>query len=657
MSKPTIAPGGGFAVEGVAPEAYSWARILGLWALVTLPMVVVTWLIVPWLIAHSRAPAALLFFSLSSFGILAQGVLARLLLRREDTVWTWAALRARLWLVSPRHPRTGRQSKKPYLWLVPLVAVAALSLFLSQAAVAATMMFHFLRDPATSRFFPSHAKTFGLMSPELAGQWWLLAVVPIVGCLSIYAGEELFFRGLLLPRMRGRGGWLANALLSSLHYVYVPWMIPARLVATVGSVWAAQRYRSNWIPVLVRLPEVLGLTAATLIGVTSFTFPPIPAPVTAPRLEGGATAAAVRTLPLSSLPAWSPEKPSLSVDLRSRDVSALDLRARAQDLSYAAFDNYTRWPSADRLPEGFDPAGILAKGSDPGLGLRALHAQGVTGRGVGIGIIDVPLLLDHREYAAQLRWHESLLEVLRPLPASLHGPAVASIAVGRTVGVAPEADLYFIATSFDGPRPLFLMPHLFAQAIRRFVDINRALPTNRKIRAISLSQGWGDAAVGCHDAEAAVALARADGIAFFSVTRNAAHGGLGRPPLSDPDSFAAHVPAWMWRDDRFGGLTRAKLFSIPIDNRTLASEAGPEAMVHFPIGGHSWGPPFMAGVYALAAQVDPSITPERFLDLALRHAWRRPDATAENRIASLILDPAALVAALKTARARAQSAS
>jgi hypothetical protein len=195
--------------------------------------------------------------------------------------------------------------------------------------------------------------------------------------------------------------------------------------------------------------------------------------------------------------------------------------------------------------------------------------------------------------------------------------------------------------------PMIVMPHLFAQAIRRFVEINRALPADRRIRAISLSQGWGDAAVGCHDAEAAVALARAEGIAFFSVTHDCAYGGLGRPPLSDPDSHAAHVPAWMWRDDRFGNLTRAKLFSIPIDNRTLASAAGPEAMVHFPIGGHSWGPPFIAGVYALAAQVDPSITPERFFQLAQRHAWRRPGATAENRIASIILDPAALVATLR----------
>jgi hypothetical protein len=633
-----------------ALEAYSWKRILLLWSLATVPMVVLTWLVAPWLIARSRVPAALVFFFSSSLGMAGQGALAWGLLRQEAPAWTVAGLRRRLWLVTPRHPRTQRSGRKPYLWLVPLVGVAALALLVSQALVALTMAFHFLREPAVSRFFPSYAKTFGLMSPELAGQWWLLLVVPAVGLLGL-AGEELFFRGLLLPRTRGRASWLANALLSSLHYLYIPWMVPARLVATIGPVWAARRYRSNWIPVLVRLNEMVGLAVATLVGVTSFTFPPATAPLSTPHVARGPSPPPLQVRPLPALPACDPEKPTLSVDLRARDVSALDLRQRAPDLDCAVFDSHTLWPPADRLPQGFAPARILAQSANPGLGLRAVHARGVTGRGVGIGIIDMPLLPDHQEYASQLRWYEFTQspgrERARLPPPHMHGSAVASIAVGRTVGVAPEADLYFIATPSESPIAAVLMPHFLAQAIRRFVDINRALPANRKIRVISLSMGWGDAALGCHDADSAVALARAEHIAFFSVTHDFAYGGLGRPPLSEPDSFDAYVSSWMWRDDRFGSLSRTRLFSIPIDNRTLASAAGPQTMVYFPMGGFSWGPPFMAGTYALAAQVDPSITPERFFDLAMRHARRQPRATAERRMASLVLDPAALIAALR----------
>lgn len=84
--------------------------------------------------------------------------------------------------------------------------------------------------------------------------------------------------------------------------------------------------------------------------------------------------------------------------------------------------------------------------------MRELHALGITGKGVSIGIIDLTLLVDHREYAGRLRLYEEIhtLRGSEGVPADtgeaqMHGPAVASIAAGITVGVAPDADLYYIA--------------------------------------------------------------------------------------------------------------------------------------------------------------------------------------------------------------------
>jgi hypothetical protein len=36
-------------------------------------------------------------------------------------------------------------------------------------------------------------------------------------------------------------------------------------------------------------------------------------------------------------------------------------------------------------------------GKDPGLNVRALHEQGITGERIGIGVIDMALLTDHSE--------------------------------------------------------------------------------------------------------------------------------------------------------------------------------------------------------------------------------------------------------------------
>ncbi len=40
------------------------------------------------------------------------------------------------------------------------------------------------------------------------------------------------------------------------------------------------------------------------------------------------------------------------------------------------------------MPAGCDPRKIMADAMNPGLGIRALHKQGITGKGVTVAIID-----------------------------------------------------------------------------------------------------------------------------------------------------------------------------------------------------------------------------------------------------------------------------
>lgn len=80
---------------------------------------------------------------------------------------------------------------------------------------------------------------------------------------------------------------------------------------------------------------------------------------------------------------------------------------------------------------------------NPGLNIRKLHAEGITGNGINMAIIDQSLQVDHVEFADRMKMYEHVH--CQGKVASMHGPAVASIAVGKNVGVAPEANLYFIA--------------------------------------------------------------------------------------------------------------------------------------------------------------------------------------------------------------------
>jgi membrane protease YdiL (CAAX protease family) len=643
--------------HGLSP--YSRFRVLGLWLLATVPMVLVTWIVAPRLIPHlAWWPAAAVYLALSSLGMLWQGVLALWALRQEGVPLRWRTLRRRTWLQVPRHPNTGEPRGWRFLWLALSLPLALLPLLVGNVFTASWLGLRTLHSQTAIDLSPGYAKSLDLASPEFSGQWWLLALVLVAGALGAFA-EEFLFRGVLLPRMNGTfggNGWFANATLFALSYAHVPLMLPSRWLAALVTVWPARRWRSNWLSVAVRGGECAGLVAAALAGILTPSLPPLETAPAFPRIARRPPAADLsrHCRPgMSALPTCTPGQP-FAVDLRSCDLSALDLRSAAKDAACALFDDRTVWPAAERMPSGFEPSAVLGTNANPGLGLRQLHAQGVTGRGVGIAIIDSFLLVDHEEYGRQLRWYEELpglRSILRPsfeLPAHMHGLGVASLAVGRTVGVAPDADLYFIATDTEDPRGLLWGAHFSAQGIRRIVQINRGLPPDRRIRAISISMGWGPECPGYDDVTAAVNEAAAAGIALFAIFIDGGFEGLGRPPESDPDRFDAYGPAMRWAADFHGGRVHSDHLWVPVDARTAASPTGPREHVFYRWGASSWIVPYLAGTYALAAQVDPTITRERFVALA-KQTGRTNAIQHGGRARSLgpILDPAALIAALR----------
>jgi membrane protease YdiL (CAAX protease family) len=83
-------------------------------------------------------------------------------------------------------------------------------------------------------------------------------------------GEELLFRGFLLPRMNGafgRGDWVANGILFAGYHLHVPWVIPAGLLDTFILAYPTKRYRSAWIGIAVHSAQsvVVAVLVLTLV--------------------------------------------------------------------------------------------------------------------------------------------------------------------------------------------------------------------------------------------------------------------------------------------------------------------------------------------------------------------------------------------------------
>jgi hypothetical protein len=344
------------------------------------------------------------------------------------------------------------------------------------------------------------------------------------------------------------------------------------------------------------------------------------------------------------------------MDLRSSDLTKLDLSKSRDDLLHADFDSKTKWPSAEKMPTDFDWQTIIEIGKDPGLGIRELHQQGIDGTGVAIAIIDQPLLVDHVEYKDRIRLYEEI-NVQPDSRAAMHGAAVTSIAVGKTVGVAPKADMYYIGSWTGDWEPAtnnFTWNFTYyAQAVRRILEINKDLPADHKIRVIAMQVGWSPDQAGYDEITAAVNEAKAQGIFVVSSSLSDIYGlhfqGLGKLPTSDPNNFESYLPGSWWEKDYYDGMPLKDTLLIPMDSRTTASPNGTEDYVFYRKGGWSWSIPYIAGTYALAVQVKPDITPEQFWETALQ-TGRTIQLQHDGREYEfgVILDHQALTKALKS---------
>lgn len=300
-------------------------------------------------------------------------------------------------------------------------------------------------------------------------------------------------------------------------------------------------------------------------------------------------------------------------DIRSMDASSIDF-SYVNSINELVFDSDTIW--GNEIPFGANPDFLLDYNMNPGLGIRELHQENITGKGVGIAIIDHSLLVGHSQYKEQLMLYEKIHSI--GAGATQHGTAVASIAVGKDTGVAPDAKLYFIANTathfgVDDSNDLSIT----ADALHRVLDINHFLPNNEKIRVVSISIGYNEDSIGYHEMQQAIELAEKDNIFVVTTTPNEYYDfilwGLLRDYDKDPDTVSSYRS-----DIQAVYLADPNVINVPRGSRTIASWRGVDSYELSYRSGLSWAVPWLAGFYALCCQVEPNMTPQYFVDVVKR---------------------------------------
>lgn len=228
---------------------YSLRKILVVWAAAAIPMGILGWVVAPAVAADPQRPG---FERLAvlAVGLVWQFVLVMILLYQEAGNLRWSTIRQRLWLQSPRSPRTGQPRGRLWWWLLPVILVTALYEMRLNGMIGHlwASWIPFLAEP--HGFALATALDTPAARAQLGGAWDIWGLFVISAIFNTVLGEELLFRGLLLPRMAGvfgKGDWLANGLLFGLYHLHQPWGILGSVIDGIVCFALPSRYfRSAW---------------------------------------------------------------------------------------------------------------------------------------------------------------------------------------------------------------------------------------------------------------------------------------------------------------------------------------------------------------------------------------------------------------------------
>lgn len=447
---------------------------------------------------------------------------------------------------------------------------------------------------------------------------------------------------------------------------------------------------------MVLLLAVILLLNAACAGTKSIELPP---DVAGASIDRYPAAIGAKRFKLESFPLYDKySSEPLEIDLRNYDITLLNLSDQYDALLRADFDTRTVWPYS--LPEDVNPKEILETGKSPGPGVRQLHEEGVTGRGVGIAVIASPPLVEHSEYAGRIKLYKEMgsedgnTVIIKspveangtagsynadnpegaasagPLSASYVGTAIASIIAGRTTGVAPGAVLYYFSPASElsgsnnseaddsGTDNREERLSFVIAAFNGIRDLNDKLPPEDKIRAVVIENSLLTVTFTPENGnklQSSLEHALESGMLILSdsVITKESQGYLarclGRSPLSAPDRLESYGTGYEWEtqfltyNDNFETVKKGCLL-VPGDSRTTASPTGVQDYVFNRIGGAGFASAYLAGLYALACQVNPAVTPEGFLKAAIDTGMEK---TAEKygleRTMKYILDPLKLI--------------
>ncbi len=279
---------------------------------------------------------------------------------------------------------------------------------------------------------------------------------------------------------------------------------------------------------------------------------------------------------------------------------------------------------------------LFENGRNPGHNIRAmLQKTGCKGQGVRVAIIDSGINTEHealsyhfdQNHKGQHTAINENGEITDTLDADMHGTATADILAGKDGGVAPDCELHAYSCPYN-------QTHTALNNIIEFNEDNADNP----IRVVNISAGFYEPQKGSEGYEVkmktyestmeAIKKLQESGVMVIANYRGSAEhtpysvASRIAPSVNPDDDFAALGNEPENYESRIDGCSgdeknRARTLLINSSHRTVATEDSINEYRHDGAESSSWAMPVISGLYACACSADPTITPEKFWDIAV----------------------------------------
>jgi len=289
-------------------------------------------------------------------------------------------------------------------------------------------------------------------------------------------------------------------------------------------------------------------------------------------------------------------------------------------LKTLTFNESTKWTNSSK------PKELIEYGKVPPLGVKDIHAKGVTGKGINVAIIDQQLALGHPEYKDQIAEYKTFGEAEKQRKSSLHGPAVTSLLAGKTIGTAPDAKIYYAACPQALDREGSGGAKFEAEALEWIIQVNQTLPEGEKIKFVSASTApdkrlenpelW------------TTALKKAEAAGIVVVDASISNGFLMAGYVDYQDkSFKDGFPegsSYKRSAEKMIESNRRPHVSVPNSLRTAAESYDDEnfGYTFYGCGGFSWAMPYVTGILALGQQMNNELSADKLKQLLIESATR-----------------------------------